>query len=96
MSFTQAYSLSLSLSPPPSLPPPSLSPSLPLSLSLPSHPFPLSSLSQIINALLESERRYISGLSLLHTQFEEPLKMLALYKPDVLSLHQLNCLFLNW
>jgi hypothetical protein len=53
-------------------------------------------LPQIIAVLLESERRYVTGLTLLHSHFQQPMRMLSSFKPDILSMQQLNAIFLNW
>ena len=50
---------------------------------------------QIISAFLESEWHYLNNLILLNKYFEQPMKMLTAFKPEVLSPHQLNSLFLN-
>lgn len=51
---------------------------------------------QIIAVLLESERRYVTGLTLLNSHYQQPMRMLSSFKPEILSMQQLNLLFLNW
>ena len=59
--------------------------------------FPPPSLTiQIIAVLLESERRYVTGLTLLDSHYQQPMRMLSSFQPEILSMQQLNTLFLNW
>ena len=51
---------------------------------------------QIMAVLLESEKRYVSALTLLNSHYRQPMHILASFKPEILSMQQLNTLFLNW
>ncbi len=51
---------------------------------------------QIINAFVASERQYLNTLGVLHRCYELPLKMLCTFKPEVISIRQLDSIFLNW
>lgn len=50
---------------------------------------------ELMLAFLESERQYVNRLTVLDMQYQQPMKMLSAFKPDILSLQQLQFLFLN-
>ena len=54
------------------------------------------SIIQLMLAVRESERQYVNSLTVLDTQYQQPMKMLSAFKHDILSLQQLQFLFLNW
>jgi hypothetical protein len=50
---------------------------------------------ELMLVFLESERQYMVSLAALDSHYQQPMKMLSAFKPDVLSLQQLQFLFLN-
>jgi hypothetical protein len=50
---------------------------------------------ELMLAFRESERQYVNSLTVLDTQYQQPMKMLSAFKHDILSLQQLQFLFLN-
>ena len=64
-------------------------------LTYPSLPPSLPHFFQLIAQFVESERLYFNELVVIDTYFYQPLKMMAVFKPDILSTMQLETLFLN-
>ena len=52
--------------------------------------------TQIMQTFIESERLYLNSLRVLSFRFERPMKILAAFNPKILSMQQLEHLFLNW
>jgi len=51
---------------------------------------------QVMRTFIESERLYLNSLTVLDFHYQQPMRTLSGFKPEVLSLQQLESLFLNW
>ena len=51
---------------------------------------------QVMQTFIESERLYLNNLTVLDSRYQQPMRTLSAFKPDVLPLKQLESLFLNW
>ena len=49
-----------------------------------------------MQTFIESERLYLNNLTVLDSRYQQPMRTLSAFKPDVLPLKQLESLFLNW